>query len=47
MNLQSIILLSIVLALFLFVGYRYIRQRKKSRSCKGCNCGQGDCDGCA
>ncbi|MDE6634598.1 MAG: FeoB-associated Cys-rich membrane protein [Bacteroidaceae bacterium] len=47
MNLQSIILLSIVLALFLLVGYRYIRKQKKGRSCKECNCGQGNCGGCA
>ncbi|MBQ8969614.1 MAG: FeoB-associated Cys-rich membrane protein [Bacteroidaceae bacterium] len=43
MNLQSIILLAIVLGLFLVVGYRYMRRQKRGRSC-GCNC--GGCDAC-
>ncbi len=42
MNLQSIILLGVVLAVFGLVLYRYVKRQKKSH---GCNCGCG-CHGC-
>ena len=44
MNLQSILLLALVLGLFLIVGYRYVVRQKKSRSCGSCNCGCSGCD---
>ncbi|MBP1531115.1 MAG: FeoB-associated Cys-rich membrane protein [Bacteroidaceae bacterium] len=49
MNIQSILLLAIVVAAFLIVGYRYVKRQKNSRGCGGCNCGCGgenDCEGC-
>lgn len=46
MNLQSIILLTIVLGAFAIVGYRYIRRQKKSGGCGSCNCDCSDCSTC-
>ena len=45
MNIQSIILLTIILLAFAVVGYRYVRRQKNSHSC-GCNCGCEGCSGC-
>ncbi|MBP5514669.1 MAG: FeoB-associated Cys-rich membrane protein [Bacteroidaceae bacterium] len=46
MNVQSIILLIIIMAVFLLVGYRYVRRQKRSRGCGSCNCGCDGCDTC-
>ena len=46
MNIQSYILLALVLAVFCLVGYRYLKRQKKSRGCGSCNCGCEGCDEC-
>lgn len=44
MNLQSILLLSVILVVFCIVGYRYIRRQRKSGGCGSCNnCACDDC----
>ena len=41
MNIQSIILLGIIIAVAAIVGYRYIRRQKRTGGCGSCNCGCG------
>ena len=45
MNLQSILLLSLIFILFFIVGYRYIRRQRKSGGCGSCNCACDNCPG--
>ena len=46
MNIQSIILLAVVLAAFLLVGYRYVRRQRRNPGCGSCNCGCNRGNGC-
>lgn len=43
MNIQSILLLSLVVIAFAVVGYRYVRRQRRNPGCDSCNC---DCDHC-
>ncbi len=46
MNIQSIILLTIVLATFGIVLFRYIRRQQRHPNCSSCNCCSDDCSSC-
>ncbi len=43
MNVQSIILLAVVVAAFGFAVYRFVRKQRRSGGCDSCNC---NCDNC-
>ncbi|MBR4758171.1 MAG: hypothetical protein IK084_05110 [Bacteroidaceae bacterium] len=43
MNLQSILLLTVILLVAYIVGYRYYRRQRRTGGCGSCNC---QCDSC-
>ncbi len=45
MNVQSFILLAIVVVAFVFALYRFISKQRRGGSCGGCSC-NCNCDNC-